>query len=231
MHKRTAHPDNLPKRTCAEHTARIRFHGAAHQERYCNHSTDGRSFYKARKGRKAFYGAYTLGLVVLGPLMGCVGQAPPTLTELEAPLLAHLWSVQRLLGHGLSCSALPFGLHAVHHRVVLQRRKLSKGEGGPSLHASPGTVQQCLTDPWSICGSKLEDSEGGKTGGGDVLQQHQGHRRLMVCISNNSCRKVGWWNLPFVKLLLAATGHHAVGRTVVGRGEGQSIYRISMVRG
>ena len=50
------------------------------------------------------------------------------------------------------------GLHAVHHGVVLQRRKLSKGSP-LSLRASPGTVQQWLTDPWSICGSVLEDSE------------------------------------------------------------------------
>ena len=54
----------------------------------------------------------------------------------EALLLALFKSVQRLLGHGPSCYALPWGgLHAVHHRVVLHRQKLSKGEGGSPVNA------------------------------------------------------------------------------------------------
>ena len=41
------------------------------------------------------------------------------------------------------------GLHAVHHHVVLQRQKLSKGEGAPQFtHASPGTVWR--GDPRSL---------------------------------------------------------------------------------
>ena len=66
-------------------------------------------------------------------LTGCVGWAPPTLTELEAPLLALFRSVQKLLGHGLSCRALPCGSAVCC--VVVQRQKLSKGEAGSPVHA------------------------------------------------------------------------------------------------
>ena len=34
------------------------------------------------------------------------------------------------------------------------------------MRANPGTVQQCLTDLWPICGSELEDPECGRSGGG-----------------------------------------------------------------
>ena len=66
------------------------------------------------------------------------------------------------------------GLHAAHHRVVLQRRKLLKGKGTPCVtfrlvvvslrrpgqSPVPGTNPVPVCQPaLSICGAKLEDSE------------------------------------------------------------------------
>jgi hypothetical protein len=60
-------------------------------------------------------------------------------------------------GLAMSCSlicCLSGRLHAVHHRVVRLGEALLKGEGGaPVMHATPGIVWQCLTEPWSVeCG-------------------------------------------------------------------------------
>ena len=59
---------------------------------------------------------------MLGPasalLMGCVGRAPPTPAELEAPLLAFFMSVQELLGHGLACCCIALWVGWMLYTIV-----------------------------------------------------------------------------------------------------------------
>ena len=83
-----------------------------------------------------------MGLGALGPasaaLMGCVGRAP------LVSLLALIRSVQNCLAMACPAVHCPVGgLHAVHHCAVLQRQKLSKGEGGSPVQGQKGGQHSC----------------------------------------------------------------------------------------
>uniref|UniRef100_A0A6T2ASI3 Uncharacterized protein n=1 Tax=Eutreptiella gymnastica TaxID=73025 RepID=A0A6T2ASI3_9EUGL len=98
---------------------------------------------KRESGKKSISRSLGLGLGVLRPasalLMGCVGRAPPTPTELQ---LAFFRSVQKLLGHRLSwCIALLVGCMLCIIVWWCKGKSCQRRKGAPLFtRASPGTV-------------------------------------------------------------------------------------------